>query len=647
MCRSKTVSSKILIVSLFLGVSGLALQAQPLILNVSGQTDCSTLGIGSSSGTETFTARLVLDRRIVHPGDIVNGSYTSTRTGPCTSLLTPAQDQLGTIVIPIVSETPLSPGADTFFFDFLGGTGANYPDFWSVTDFTGVHNNFDLFVAGSFQLGSTFAPPCHGILSGQQATFNCSFTWEPASFTLCSEIHSAACPSDLTPPYRTFVDVDSSGTGSGFFLAARNPIPDTFPSQLNSTSTILLVAEDNSSDLGRSCGAGTCGSPINLTNGNTWIQHQDYALPGLGGGLGLVRTWNSIWSTQVPPAQSGMFGDSWTSTYEERLQILPNPPSNTQVKYWRGDGSAWTFAQDPSTGGYSLISPPDEHARLVFDTATTLFTLTQKDGTQEIFNNPGFLVALIDRNGNKTTPSYASSGRLAKVTDAASRSLVFNYGNPAQPALVTSIQDAVRTVATYAYNSSGHLISVTYADGSMIHYNSDSSGLITSTTDANGKLLEAHSYDAFRRGLTSGRGNGADALTVSYASGMAVLTDSLGRTSQYAKTRIGGRNFISSTSGPGCASCGGRGNYSYVYDSSGNQTSVTDPLGNVTNFTYDALGNVLTRSAKLANGTAQTWSYTYNTFSQVTSSTDPLGNTTIFQYDSKGNLTSVISPPPQ
>jgi hypothetical protein len=40
--------------------------------------------------------------------------------------------------------------------------------------------------------------------------------------------------------------------------------------------------------------------------------------------------------------------------------------------------------------------------------------------------------------------------------------------------------------------------------------------LISSVTDSNGKILEAHTYDNSMRGLTSSRANGVDAVTVSY-----------------------------------------------------------------------------------------------------------------------------------
>ncbi len=57
------------------------------------------------------------------------------------------------------------------------------------------------------------------------------------------------------------------------------------------------------------------GSPINLSNGNTFIIQTDISIPGLGGGLTLTRTWNSLWpSTQTGSIQF-MFGPDWTYTY--------------------------------------------------------------------------------------------------------------------------------------------------------------------------------------------------------------------------------------------------------------------------------------------------------------------------------------------
>ncbi|MDE3109160.1 MAG: hypothetical protein KGL02_04390, partial [Acidobacteriota bacterium] len=60
---------------------------------------------------------------------------------------------------------------------------------------------------------------------------------------------------------------------------------------------------------------------MNLSTGNTYIIESDLHLPGLGGGLSLVRTWNSIWPATENAYQIGMFGPNWRSTYEERVYL--------------------------------------------------------------------------------------------------------------------------------------------------------------------------------------------------------------------------------------------------------------------------------------------------------------------------------------
>src|SRR4029077_15429724 len=43
------------------------------------------------------------------------------------------------------------------------------------------------------------------------------------------------------------------------------------------------------------CNGASGGPPINFLNGDTYIPQTDYTVPGLGGGISLTRTWNSLW----------------------------------------------------------------------------------------------------------------------------------------------------------------------------------------------------------------------------------------------------------------------------------------------------------------------------------------------------------------
>ncbi len=281
----------------------------------------------------------------------------------------------------------------------------------------------------------------------------------------------------------------------------------TYDGGITATTSVTYQANPNSADLGPSCprsGAeNMCGLPINLTNGNVWTQTDDYELPGLGGGISLRRTWNSQWPGYSPWIQAGMFGDSWQSTFEKHMQLLSG---GKQLLYWRGDGSAWFFTQAQNV--WSLSSPADERTTLTYSSKTG-YTLTLRDGSVEVYNTNGYLTALQDRNGNRTAITYdgTSFNRVSKVTDAAGRILQLNYGSSLLPKQVTSIQDSVGTIATYAYDSGSHLTSVTYADSSVINY----------TYDANGLLL------SIKRGLADGLPRQQDTLFFQYEDWQPVL----------------------------------------------------------------------------------------------------------------------------
>lgn len=199
------------------------------------------------------------------------------------------------------------------------------------------------------------------------------------------------------------------------------------------TATVTYQESPNNADLGPSCprsgSEGTCGSPITLTNGNTWTQADDYELPGLGGGLSLKRTWNSQWSSYQGWILAGMFGDSWQSNYEKHIQAL----SSSQLLDWRGDGSSWFFTS-PSKGTWALSTPADERATLTFSNKAG-YTITLRDGSVELYDTNGNLTALQDRNGNKATLTYDTTSfhRVTKVTDAAGRVLTFTYGSSTLP----------------------------------------------------------------------------------------------------------------------------------------------------------------------------------------------------------------------
>lgn len=267
------------------------------------------------------------------------------------------------------------------------------------------------------------------------------------------------------------------------------------------------------SDAGPETGTGpscpNCSQPISLTTGNVYIQQTDVTIPGLGGGLKLVRTWNSMWPATQAATQVGLFGPNWRSNFEERIF---NGTDN-YIKYARGDGSFWSFG----VGGpeWSVAAPANAGA--VMTASGFYVTITFKSGEQRLFDaTSGHLLEIIDRNGNITQLSYDAGGRLTTVTDPASRHLYFSYGNSQYTFLVTSVTSDFGVTVSYSYDSQGRLTQVTEPDQSTLSFDYNSQSLIADVKDSSGKILESHTYDSIGRGLTGSRANGVDAVTLSY-----------------------------------------------------------------------------------------------------------------------------------
>ena len=125
----------------------------------------------------------------------------------------------------------------------------------------------------------------------------------------------------------------------------------------------------------------------------------------------------------------------------------------------------------------------------------------------------------------------------------------------------------------------------------------------------------------------------------------AIVTDSLGNSSTYAATMIGGQWNLTNAQGSGCSTCTTRGTIQNTFDSNSNMLTTTDELGHTTTNTFDSNSNVLSTSQPINSSTATT-SYTYNSFGEVLTAADPLGNVTTNTYDANGNLLTVTSPAP-
>jgi RHS repeat-associated protein len=439
---------------------------------------------------------------------------------------------------------------------------------------------------------------------------------------------------NLNPPVITTATTTTDANGHYQFTTwSRCSVVEEFKASIKgvilqggtSTSGCVLSSNDNlnfNTNLGllkqenagfTSCN-GSIGEPVNVANGNVYLQQSDFQLPSSVGGISITRIYNSI-SQNI-----GLFGRGWTTDFDER--VVTN--ANNQLELTLPDGRLVTFAT------------PDFFGQIVKNGNST-YTVTFKDGRVHQFDVPGKLLSMTDLNGNQTVLTYDGAGKLTAITDPFGRVLTVTTNSSGR---VLSIADSLGTIATYTYTSD-RLLSVTYPNNSAFQFSyiSIPGGFgLTSITDALANIIEQHEYDGQGRAISSQKHGGVERYTLNYVSATQTdVTDALNRVTKYFFRRVQARYVVHRVEG--LCSCGGAQIQTWNYNDQVNVASQTNALNNVTSYTYDANGNQLTETD--ATGTV---TYSYNSFGQVLTRTNQINGVTTNTYNAQGNLLTTTDP---
>lgn len=224
------------------------------------------------------------------------------------------------------------------------------------------------------------------------------------------------------------------------------------------------------------------------------------------------------------------------------------------------------------------------------------------------------------------TLTYNSQHRPLTYRDAAGKTWTFTYNGAGQ---LTSKKDPLNQTTSYQYDSLGYLTRIVNADGQMAaSFTYDGFGRVATRTDSEGHTV-SFNYDVFDR-IT--KADFPDGTSYRYAwdkLDLASVTDRLGRVTRFTYDAV--RQLTSVTDSLGQVT-------RYSYYPNGTLKTLTDAKGNVTQWERDLQSRVTAKT--YADGSDLTYAYEATT-SRLKALTDALGQTKSFTYTIDDRLASL------
>ncbi|MCF6437002.1 putative Ig domain-containing protein [Pseudoalteromonas sp. MMG022] len=378
---------------------------------------------------------------------------------------------------------------------------------------------------------------------------------------------------------------------------------------------------------------------VNAATGNLVLQHQDEQVKGLGLGLGVLRTYNSLGHFD------GDNDDQWRLGFLKSISVEgTRNQAGSVVTRVTADGFAQRFNYDAAKGEYVSHQGSGAHDSLTLNSDGSATLNIDGQNIKERYDSAGRLTAMISTQGHETTISY-SSGRVSQITtktDSGTETTKLNYN---AQSLLESIQTQAgtgdaHTRVYYGYDANKRLNSVkvdltpddnSIADGKVYEtkytYHGDSNRVHTLSQSDGTKLTigyEAHNGDYRVKTLQDGEGNTTTYRYLSDTHTRVTLGQSQVDYHFDNNKRLTAVERVVD---------GQHVREEYDYNSAGQITEVRNGLGQAKTFAYDSAGNLTSQT----DGDGVTVTRTYNGANQLLSET--LGdNTTHYVYDSNQRL---------
>lgn len=382
--------------------------------------------------------------------------------------------------------------------------------------------------------------------------------------------------------------------------------------------------------------------PLGRSTLATWTANNDVATETDADGKVTTFTYDAA---NNPTGSSAPTGATTSATYTSTASCPTTDTAHPYDVKCATDDAGKTQALTYDAAG-NPVAVQDTTAGGTGAKETFSYQSADTTGTQ-CGGKPGQVCSHTDARGKTTTYSYDPDGNQVKMTPPAPLAVMTRTYDSA--GRVTSQTDGLKQTTSFTYDIDDRITSTTLStNGATITNTYDNDGNLTKTVDSE-KGTTSYTFDTLDREVSR------------LAPGMSTA----------ATTGYDAAGDITSASDP-------RGQMTYAFNSVSELTSLTEPGGPTTSFSYDSHGQEATRT--LPNGVVQTTtrdasgrptvikavrgsgqvvsdlSYSYAADGadhwRVQTRTDrvgtgaPAGSVTTYSYDSLGQLTSAVEKTP-
>ena len=346
------------------------------------------------------------------------------------------------------------------------------------------------------------------------------------------------------------------------------------------------------------------------------------------------------------------YGAGWSLLEEHRLHF----DADGCIVLTFGNASWRRFTPDPMNAG-RWISPPGDYSTLSHDIRSETFRRTFRDGSVHTFGGTGRIQTMADRYGQAVTFTYGN-GLLRTVTSPTGHAFTLSYGAGGK---LTAIADSAGRATLFSVDGAGDLTQVTDAVGTVRRFQYGGHRLLAQIGArgerseygyGNGRVISARALDVGGSFLLRERRFAPSALNgeigaarrVGQGTPRSPIPVVLGRVDRLIDGR--GVTLVRETdlnSQSTLARDGLDRTTRYAYDAQWQRTSRTRPNGSVTEYRYDAVGNLTAlRELSDPNTLYSTTAFEYGgPFDGLSRLIDAEGKQTVLGYDSLGNVVSV------